>query len=440
MSYPAIIRQARKDPLGLARRLTGKYGDIVHYRIGQFSGYLLNHPDHFHHVLSRNHRNYNKENYNYKKLKTVLGEGLITAGEDEWAYYRNLFQPFFRHSNLMKYSGNTVRSTEKMLCRWQMLAETNNPVELSEEMANLTLKIITASFFNLNSELFAAECRAAFKALNSELAHRFKVSLNLPVWVPTARNRKFLKSRNILFSMVLRFIVQRQNNDNKYNDLLDTLLAERSKAEKRPPHTETIRDHILTFLLAGHETTAGLLTWTCYLLAQNPRVIQKLRSELFRTLGNRLPDFSNCSGLNYCTNVLQESLRLYPPVWIISRRAVHDDTLADYRIPAGSTVTLCSYLLHRHPDYWEDPDKFNPDRFAESRKHQIPASAFYPFGGGPRSCIGSQFALMEARVILAMIISKFDLHLVPGHPVETEPLITLQPRYGLKLHLTPAEV
>ncbi len=190
-------------------------------------------------------------------------------------------------------------------------------------------------------------------------------------------------------------------------------------------------------MLAGHETTANQLAWTCYFLSQHPEVVQKLRTELNKVIGERIPTVQDLSKLVYTRNVLQESMRLYPPVWIISRRTIDDDEINGYAIPAGTTVTLCSYTLHRHPDFWENPEAFNPERFSSERSEN--QEAYFPFGGGPRSCIGGHFAMMEAQLILAMIVQRYDLELVPGHPVEPEPLVTLRPRYGLKMLLRPAD-
>jgi cytochrome P450 len=432
------LHEARRDPLSFTLSLMCTYGDIIYFRLGMYRGYLLNRPDLFHHVLYRNYQNYNKDNYNYKKLRTVLGNGLITSGGDNWSYYRNLFNPFFSQKKISDFSAVTKDATTQMLSRWGSFIGGKKSIELASELAQLTLKITAKSFFRIDDRYFASDFRDSFKILNTETAHRFKTLIDIPTWIPTRRNRRFLKARNNLNSLIFHFLKQKHDQEKYESNMLEALFNDEYTNNSQSARIKNIRDHMLTFLLAGHETTASLLTWTCYLLARHPHVLQKFRMELFNVFGSGELDLRDISSLVYCRNVLKESLRLYPPVWIISRRALQDDILDGYRIPAGSTVTLCSYALHRHPDYWEQPESFNPDRFSDSGNKKS-TYAYFPFGGGPRSCIGSHFALIESTIILAMIVRRFDMHLVPDHPVEPEALITLQPRYGLKMYLTNTE-
>jgi cytochrome P450 len=429
------LLQARRDPLRFALDLTRNYGDIAYFRIGVFRGYLLNHPDYFQHVLKFNHRNYNKENYNYKKLKPVLGEGLITADGDRWLRDRRLIQPVFHRKRIARFGSTVTNAAREMLERWEAFAARGRPVPLAAEMMKLTLRIITESLFSTDIRSSADIVGKAFTTLNKDISYRFKTVFVPPLWMPAPRNLKFKKARDELNRLVYEIIERRRRGSGSHNDLLSMLLRARDERSGEGMTDRQLRDEVMTLMLAGHETTANLLAWACYLLSQHPTAAHKLRVELNEALGARDPVADDLSALDYTKNVLQEALRLYPPVWIISRKAIGRDEIGGYSIPAGTTVTLCSYTLHRHPDFWEYPGEFIPERFSTEQDGRLPNPAYFPFGGGPRSCIGGHFAMMEAQLILAMIFRRYHLKLAPGHPVEPEPLVTLRPRYGLKMML-----
>lgn len=422
--------QARRNPLRFALDLTRDFGDITRFRIGTYTGYLLNHPRYFQYVLKTNHRNYNKDNYNYRKLKTVLGEGLITANGDEWYRDRQLISPAFHGNKIERFCATTTKAAGEMLERWQYSSDHLEPVNIASEMMKLTLRVIADSLFSMDIRSSVYVVAKAFSTLNEDISYRFKTVFVPPLWIPTRRNRAFKKALVELDRLVYEIIKRRRNEEISRNDLLDMLIAAGEKQSGEGMTDREIRDEVLTLMLAGHETTANLLSWTIFLLSQNPNVMDKLTIELKEVLNTRDPVYGDLSELNFTKKVLQESLRLYPPVWIISRNAIKDDFIGGYRIPAGSTVTLCSYTLHRHPGFWENPETFNPERFSSDQSSHY---AYFPFGGGPRSCIGSHFAIMEAQLILAMIFRRYKLKLMPGHPVEPEPLITLKPRNGLRM-------
>ncbi len=278
----------------------------------------------------------------------------------------------------------------------------------------------------------AAVVEEAFTTLNRDVSYRFQNVFVAPLWIPTNRNRKFKAALSRLDRIVYDIIEEKRNSDGSGDDLLSMLLKAGNGMS-----TGQVRDEVMTLMLAGHETTANLLTWTCYLLSQHPAVLQKLRKELDEEVKDPEPKAKNFSSLHYLKSILQESLRLFPPVWIISRKAVEDDEIGGYKIPAGSTVTLSSYTMHRHPEFWQQPEVFNPERF--SREEKADQSAYFPFGGGPRSCLGAHFAMMEAQIIVAMIFRRFSLKLWPGHKVEPEPLVTLRPRFGMKMRVEAIE-
>ena len=431
---------ARRDPLGFAMKLTRKYGDLVHFRIGYYTGYLLNHPDYADHVLHRNHGNYDKQNYNYRMLKPVLGEGLITADGEQWRRHRRLIQPAFQRKQIAAFAGVAVRAAKAMLERWKFAARQERPVDADAEMMRLTLRVITESLFGDRIPDAAEIVRRAFTVLNRDIAYRFRTVFVPPLWIPTPRNRAFKQARAELDRLVYEIIERRRKSGERQDDLLGTLLTAGSgEPEKKQGLTDReIRDEVMTLLLAGHETTANLLTWSCHLLSRHPEAAERVRTESREALGSRDPEFDDLPALSYTKMVLQESMRLYPPVWIISRRAVGDDRIGGYAIPAGSTVTICPYTLHRHPDFWDRPEAFRPERFSPGMEKERHPRAYLPFGGGPRSCVGQHFAMMEAALILAMIARRYRLEPVEGQPVEPEPLVTLRPRNGVQLRLESA--
>jgi len=440
LPFIGSLLRARRDPLRFARDVTRAYGDIAYFRIGIYTGYLLNHPDHFRHVLQSNLRNYSKENYNYKKLKPVLGEGLITAEGDSWLRSRRLIQPVFHRKRIARVGSIITQAATGMLDHWAAIVDRDRTINLNTAMMRLTLRIIFRALFSMNIGTEANQVLHSFTRLNEDIAQRFRAVFVPPPGIPTPRNRKFKRERDNLDRVVYEIIHRRRADGNSHDDLLETLLSARDESSGQRMTDRQIRDEVMTLMLAGHETTANLLTWTCYLLTRHPSVVKKLRTELRTVLGGHEPTADDLSELQYTKQVLQESMRLYPPVWIISRQAKNEDTIAGYPIPAGSTVTMCTYTIHRHPEFWEHPDAFRPERFDPGRsEHQSP-EAYFPFGAGPRFCIGNNLAIMEGQMILACIYQRYGLRLVPGHRVEPEPLVTLRPREGLHVTVHSPEI
>lgn len=431
--FPFIgdLMRAKRDPLQFVMDLTRNYGDVAHYRIGIYTGYLLNHPDHFKRVLQDNYHNYSKQNYNYKMIKPLLGEGLITADHAKWSKQRKLIQPIFHGKRIAGFGGIITGIAHQMLKDWETKASHDLTVPISSAMMELTLRVITQSLFSTDIRSSGKDLRRAFTTINEDISDRFKTVFVLPFWVPTRRNLRFKKALKELDDLVYHIIEERRKVKSQYNDLLDMLLTARERSDGYNITNRQVRDEVMTLLLAGHETTANLLTWTCYLLSRHPQVMEKVCLEFDDVLQGRDPTVEDLPALKYMKMVLQESLRMYPPVWIISRKAVQNDEIGGYEIPAGSTVTLCSYAIHRHPEFWEDPEKFRPERFSGDQS----SPAYFPFGFGPRSCIGGHFAMMEAKLILSMIFRRYHLELVNESPVKPDPLITLRPSSELNMKL-----
>ena len=427
------LLEARRDPLRFVLNLARDYGDVARYRLGIYTGYLVNHPDYIQHVLQLNHQNYSKENYTYQMLRPVLGKGLLTSDGPHWLRQRRLIQPAFKRKRLADFGTLITTATIELLEDWDSRAAQNRPIDVAEEMRHLTLRIIGETLFGTDVSVESGRIGTAFTSLNEDVTYRLKTVFVPPLWVPTPRNLAFRRARTELDAIVYAVIANRRQSGDSGSDLLGMLLAARDEANGEGMTDQQLRDEVMTLMLAGHETTATALTWTWYLLSEHPRVVQRMWAELDDVLGGRIPTVDDLPALVYMKQVIQESLRLYPPVWIISRTAIDDDRVGPYEIPAGTVVLLSQYVTHRHPDFWGNPEHFEPERFSPERTANRHRYAYFPFGGGPRLCIGDNLAMMEIQLILATIAQRYRLELAPTHPVKPEPLVTLRSRYNMKM-------
>lgn len=424
-----------RNPLGAVIADFDRYGDVVEYRLFNLRAYLLAHPDHVSHVLHENHTNYTKANVDYERLKELLGEGLLTSEGPQWLRQRRLIQPLFHRQQIAQWSSMMTASALQMLERWGQFAAERRTFDVSTQMMALTLRIVGETLLSMDISGEAGEIARALTDAQDHFGN-FRLSTLLP-FLPTAENRRFRAAVRTLDGIVRKIVDDRRHGTARPNDLLTKLL------DARDPETGTaldgtqIRDELITLILAGHETTANALSWTWYLLGKNPGAETRLHAELRSVLGGRTPAMADLANLPYTAMVLNESMRLYPPAWTISRGVIEDDEIGGYRIPRGTVVMLSQYVTHRHPGFWETPERFDPERFSPERSENRPRFAYFPFGGGPRLCIGNYFALTEAQLILATIAQRYRLRLVPDHPVELDALITLRPRHGIRVTLEP---
>jgi len=424
-----------RDPLPAVTADFARYGDVVKYRLFNLTAYLLAHPDHVSHVLHDSHSNYTKSNIDYERLKQLLGEGLLTSEGPQWLRQRRLIQPLFHRQQIAQWSTMMTTNALEMLERWQQLAKERRAFDVSVQMMALTLRIVGETLLSIDISGDAGEIARALTNAQEHFAH-FRLGTLLP-FLPTAENRRFRAAMQTLDRIVRKIIDARRNDKAEHNDLLAKLMAARDPETGLPLDDTQIRDEVITLILAGHETTANALSWTWYLLGKNPGAEARLHAELRAVLGSRTPTIADLPDLPYTAMVINESMRLYPPAWTISRSPTDDDEIGGYRIPRGCVVMLSQYVTHRHPAFWEDPERFDPDRFSPERSENRPRFAYFPFGGGPRLCIGSYFALTEAQLILATVAQRYRLRLAEDHPVKPDALITLRPRYGIKVTLEP---
>jgi cytochrome P450 len=421
-------------PLPFLERGFRDYGDVVRMRILNLRVCMIAHPDGIKHVLQDNHRNYRKS-ADYKILARLLGKGLVTSEGSFWLRQRRLMQPMFHRQKVAGFGRLMVDCTAEMLDQWKERAEQRKPFDVAPEMMRLTLQIVGRALLSMD-----LTGHADVIGRNMTIANERFGDMGLAAfapWFPTPGNIRFRSAARTLRKIVGDIIAERRREGRDHGDLLSMLLAVRDEETGEAMNDDQLRDELLTLILAGHETTATALCWTWYLLSQNPEAEQKLHVEVAQVCGARPVTVSDLPNLNYPAMVIDEAMRLYPPVWAIGRQAIEDDEIMGYRVAKGCNVMLSQWLAHRHPAFWKNPERFEPERFSAERAATRPRYAFFPFGGGPRMCIGNLFALTEAQIVLVTIAQKYRLRVLADHPIELHPLVTLRPRHGVKVTLEP---
>ncbi|NMO14163.1 cytochrome P450 [Pyxidicoccus fallax] len=430
-----VLPEARRDVLGLLTRVRREYGDVARYRVGPTTSHLISHPDGVRHVLQEHVKNYTKDHFSYRLVSRVAGNGLLTSQGSFWLRQRRLAQPAFHRQRIAAMAEEMTRATARMLEGWDASAARGEPVVMVEEMMRLTLSIVGAALFGTSVGDKAEVVGSAFNVLSEQTVTRFRTMRLLPPVLPTRYDREFRAASRALRGAVMDIIAERRQRNEDRGDLLSMFMLARDEETGETMTDEQLRDEVLTMLVAGHETTSTAMSWVWALLDQHPHVEAKLHAELDAVLEGRLPTAADVGRLAYTRMVVEEAMRLYPPAYIFSRAVKEDDVIGGFRIPGGTTVDISPYVTHRHPDFWERPEEFIPERFSPEASAQRPRYAYFPFSGGPRQCIGNGFAIMEAQLILATVAQRFRPRRVPGHVLTPEPLITLRPKGGLPMHL-----
>lgn len=426
----------RQNALNFYTRAALEYGDVLRLRTGPFISYMLNNPDHIKYVLQDNHRNYDKETFTNRLIKPVVGEGLLTSEGSLWLQQRRLMQPAFHRQRIAELTTTMTNCTAAMLDRWRNLE--GQSFDVVGEMMRLTLDIVSKTLFSRDIEQEASTIGEVVTTFIEYIGKRTQTLFSIPTYVPTPYNRRFKEAIRTLDRIIYRLIQERRERGIEGSDLLSLLLEARDEETNQGMSDQQLKDEVVTIYIAGHETTAIALGWALYLLSKHPEVERRLREELTRVLGGRTPTIADLPNLHYNRMILDETLRLYPPAWAIARRPVEKDTIGGYEIRPNRFLFFSPYVMHRHPAYWDNPEGFDPQRFAPENESGRPRYVYFPFGGGPRQCIGNIFSLTEAQLVLAMIVQNYRLSLVPGHPVEPAPLVTLRPHYGIKMTLKAA--
>lgn len=420
-----------RDHLAFLTRCAREYGDVVRLRFVNVPVYLLNHPEHVEYVLVKNNRNFIKSRGERISLG-FLGNGLLTSEGSLWRRQRRLAQPAFHRERTSAYGEVMVECTGRMISGWRD-GETQ---EVHRDMMRLTLEIVARTLFGV--PLTSAEFEEVGDALTT-IAQRFTgrggVFFQLPEKVPTPGNLRFRRAIRRLDALIYGIIHDRRASGGDAGDLLSMLLAVRDEETGEGMTDRQLRDEAMTVFLAGHETTANALSWTWHLLSRHPEVESRLQEELDEVLAGRPPTADDLPRLRYTDIVVKESMRLYPPAWAFGRETLADCEIGGYHVPSGTQLIMSQWVMHRDPRYYEEPDKFRPERWGDGSTERLPKYAYFPFGGGPRLCIGQSFAKMEAVLLLATVAQQFRLRAAPGERIAPQPSITLRPRNGMRMVL-----
>jgi cytochrome P450 len=421
-----------ENPLEFFSKLARDYGDVAGIRVVNFRTIFINHPDTIEEVLVTHPRRYIKGRV-LRANRHVFGEGLLTSEGDFWLRQRRLAQPAFHRARVASYAATMVEYAQRLLEHWRDGEER----DAHQEMMRLTLQIVGKTLFDSDVARDAQEVGKSME-LMLELGANFRRTLFVPHWVPTPANLRIKREIALIESILYRIITERRASGRDTGDLLSMLLHAQDEDGSRMTDRQ-LRDETITLFLAGHETTASTLSWTWWLLSRSPAVEARLHAELDTVLRGRAPSLDDLPKLLYTGNVITESLRLYPPAWGLARVAIEDHELAGYPLKKGMGVAMAQWVVHRDTRWYDSPEEFRPERWEGDFLKTLPRFAYFPFGGGPRQCIGNSFAVMEATLILAAIAQKFRLRLVANHPVVPLASITLRPRHGIRVTLESRE-
>ena len=418
------------DLIGFVGRRFESLGDMYYVPSSAGGLYVMRHPEHFRDVLVTNAECYSKEHSAFVRLSRVLGQGLLNTDGETWRRQRRMIQPAFHKARLASYARMMVEEASAMAAQWQH----GQTIDLGAEMTRLTLTIVSRALF---SHEVSDDVGAITRAV-TVLQEAFSAPPILPRWIPTPLRVRSRLARRAIDRVMYRLIAARRGAapPGEDADLLQRLIDARDEAgDGRGLSDEEIRDQLVTFFLAGHETTSHALTWTFYLLSRNPDVATAMHDELNAVLGNEAPGFEACDALPFTERVVKESMRIFPPVYAIARKAVTDNRVGGYTVPAGSEVGLWFYQAHHDPRWFEEPERFDPDRFADPAAIQRMKNAYLPFGLGARTCIGKTFATIDAVLLLATITQRWRLSLAPEQQVAISTGVTLMPKYGMRMVL-----
>ncbi len=419
-----------KDPLAFFRKTFEEHGDIYDVNSNLYTIYVLANPAHINEVLVTQHKKFRKSD-DYQVLKHSLGNGLLVSEGEFWKKQRRTIQPAFHKASLQRLFDYMIADAEKAADSWAGRKE----VEVHQEMTFLTLEIITNALFGSSKNLDFKKMKETISIGNEFLANKIMQPFSLPIWLPTKASRVYKKARDFNNKVIDKIIADRSKQALKYNDLLAMLMLSKDEETGEGMSHKQLRDEVMTMFIAGHDTTTNAMSWAFYLLAQHPKKQAILKEELARVLQGKSPTYQQLNELEYTQQVLEEAMRLFPPAWSIGRTAKEEVTLSDgYTIGKDTIVFLDIFMLHRHPAYWENPKDFIPERFTAENKAKRPKTAYIPFGAGQRMCVGLNFAMMEMKIILAIFLQRYTLHiLADSSEVVPEVLITLRPKNGVLL-------
>jgi len=430
----------RDDVLGVFERAHAAHGDVVRVRVGPKHLVGLRHPEHWHHVLVTARERYTKDTRGYQMLRVVLGDGLVTSEGEHWRRQRRIAQPAFHRKTIATFADTMARATLDMAESWQRHAASGEPIDVAAEMMRLTLRIAGETLFSMDLTGESDHVGRAVSEMLSCFNELVASPLPAPHKWPTDTARRFRAASASLDEVVRGVIAERRRTGDRSHDLLGMLMNTVDDETGETMTDQQLRDEVMTMILAGHETTANGLAWTFHLLGQHRDAQRRVHAELEAHMAGESPDMAELRAFDWTDRVIKESMRLFPPVAMIGRKATEDDVIGGFRIPAGTYVYMTQWAMHRHPGLWQDPERFDPDRFSPERVAArkalgIHKFAYLPFSGGQRKCIGDHFAKMEMALVLAVLLRRFELVPVAGHPVIPECSVTLRPKHGLMMTL-----
>jgi cytochrome P450 len=431
-----VMREFNRDQLGFIERCAREYGDVVWMRFLYVPALFIYHPDDVEYVLVTNPKNFIKSmSLRSNFFQRLVGNGLLTSQGEEWKRARRLSQPAFHRERVASYASVMVDYTQRLTAKWQE-GETR---DIHTDMMRLTLGIVVQCLFSADVSHDVDAVGVTLKELVKPFASQATLKWILNNRLPTPTHRRFHALAKKIDNVVYRIISERRASGKDEGDLLSMLLAARDEDGTQMSNRQ-LRDEVMTLFLAGHETTALTLAWAWYLLGTNPEAGKKFHAELDEMLGDRAPTAADLPRLKYTEQIAKESMRLYPPAYGLGREAIEDCEIGGYRVPKGTQVFMFQWATQRDPRFYDEPLAFRPERWTEDFIEQLPKYAYFPFGGGPRICIGASFAMMEIILCLATIGQKFRLELVPDHPVSIYPAMSLRPRDGIKVVVNNREV
>ncbi len=418
--------QVARDPLSFFTACAQQYGDVVALRFGSWPVLLLSNPEDVEQVFVKEHQNFIKVRFFWRQVTAIFGNGLVTSEGEFWRRQRRLAAPAFSGQRLARYGSDMVSYTEEMLDGWVA----GVPRDLHADMMALTLRIAAKTLFNAEVEEDVTEIDHAMTAITDEIASRFARPFVIPDAVPLPGHVRYRRGLRRIEQVVARMVQERRSHPEDTGDLLSMLMLARDE-QGQPMSDRQLRDEVVTLLLAGHETTALALSWTWHLITSHPEVQDVLASEVRRVLGSRIPTVEDLPQLRFAEQVVTETMRLYPPAWVIVREAVQDCEIGGYPVAAGTSLYISPWVIQRDPRFFDAPAEFRPERWAGELAHCLPRFVYFPFGGGPRVCIGNRFAMMEAVLILVTMVQRVRLDRQCERPVTPFPSITLRPEGGV---------
>jgi cytochrome P450 len=431
------LGQMRSNPFQLLLTAQREQGDIARLRLGPYTVHSVTHPDLIQYVLQDNNKNYIRGKM-YEQFKCFMGEGLLTNDGAAWVNHRRMAQPLFNRRSVDTMVSTMTLLSAAMIDEWERLARNREVFDLVPEMMHLSLGILSRVMFSTDISDEAKQLASAVRFSLTAMIFSGSMSQLLPSWLPLPYNLRVKRDRRSLHDVMDRLIADHQG-EGRPDDLVSLLIEGRNQESgKQLSHIE-VRDELMTIFLAGHETTGTGLSWMFYALSKHPEVRRNLEDEVDAVLGGRAPVLEDLPRMPYSRMIVDEALRMYPPIWLYPRDAVADDEIGGYHVPAGSSVFLTPYVTHRHPAFWDNPEAFDPERFNPAREANRPRYAYFPFGGGQRQCIGNHMALLQLQIVLVMVAQRFRMQVVSGHPIEQGFLVSLRPVNGILMTLKARE-